>query len=218
MTPHLISFALCPYVQRAVVVLREKGVAYDLTLIDLANKPSWFLEISPLGKVPVLRVGDVSVFESAVIMEYLDEVHPPQLHPADPLAKALHRGWIEFASMLLVAQYQWVTATDDTASAAAAVEIRKRLTQLESQVRGPCFAGEAFGLVDAAFAPFFVRLALLEDWFRLGMSDGLPRVQAWSLALLARTSVRDSTVPDLPQRYRDRLGPVARNRLGSGLS
>lgn len=52
----LISFPTCPFVQRAVIALNEKGVDFDVIYIDLANKPEWFLEISPLGKVPVLKV------------------------------------------------------------------------------------------------------------------------------------------------------------------
>ena len=51
----LISHKLCPYVQRAVIALNEKGVPFERIDIDLANKPDWFLKISPLGKVPVLR-------------------------------------------------------------------------------------------------------------------------------------------------------------------
>ena len=53
----LISHDLCPYVQRAVIALTEKEVAFDRIYVDLANKPDWFLAISPLGKVPLLRVG-----------------------------------------------------------------------------------------------------------------------------------------------------------------
>src|SRR4030088_132591 len=69
--------------------------------IDLANKPDWFLAISPLGKTPVLQVGDVPIFESAVILEYLEKTQPKPLHPADPLTRAEHRAWIEFGSTVL---------------------------------------------------------------------------------------------------------------------
>jgi len=56
--PRLISHKLCPYVQRAVIALTEKGVAFERIDVDLANKPDWFLRLSPLGKTPVLQVGD----------------------------------------------------------------------------------------------------------------------------------------------------------------
>ena len=77
----LISHKLCPYVQRAVIALTEKGVAFERIDVDLANKPDWFLAISPLGRTPVLQVGDTAIFESAVILEYLEETAPKPLHP-----------------------------------------------------------------------------------------------------------------------------------------
>src|SRR5712675_3040700 len=91
----LISHKLCPYVQRAVIALTEKGVEFERIDIDLADKPDWFLKLSPLGKTPVLLVGDTAIFESAVILEYLEETQSPTLHPADPLARAEHRAFIE---------------------------------------------------------------------------------------------------------------------------
>ena len=81
----LISHRLCPYVQRAVIALTEKRVAFERIDIDLAHKPDWFLKLSPLGKTPVLQVGDVPIFESAAILEYLEETEPRPLHPADAL-------------------------------------------------------------------------------------------------------------------------------------
>ena len=87
----LISHELCPFVQRAAIALTEKGVAFERINVDLANKPDWFLAISPLGKVPLLKVGDAVIFESAVILEYLEETQPSPLHPADALQRAEHR-------------------------------------------------------------------------------------------------------------------------------
>src|SRR5690242_18602243 len=97
----LISHPLCPYVQRAAIALAEKGVPFERIQIDLADKPDWFLAISPIGKVPVLLVDDQPIFESAVILEYLEDTIAPALHPADPLRRAEHRAWIEFGSAIL---------------------------------------------------------------------------------------------------------------------
>src|SRR6202051_1529404 len=93
----LISHKLCPYVQRAVIALTEKGVAFERIDIDLANKPDWFLAISPLGKTPVLQVGDRAIFESAVILEYLEETEPKPMHPtARPAAGRAGGRWGDF--------------------------------------------------------------------------------------------------------------------------
>ena len=113
----LISHHLCPYVQRAAIALAEKGMAFERVYVDLAAKPDWFKAVSPLGKVPVLRVRDAdgevaSIFESAVILEYLEETSPSPLHPADPLQRARHRGWIEFGSQVLNGIGRFYSATD----------------------------------------------------------------------------------------------------------
>ena len=103
----LISFPTCPFVQRAIIALKEKNVDFDVVYIDLANKPDWFLAISPLGKVPVLKVErpgakEAVLFESAVILEYLEETASgAKLHPADALERAQHRSWMEFGSTVL---------------------------------------------------------------------------------------------------------------------
>src|SRR5215469_16881256 len=91
-TLKLVSHKLCPYVQRAVIALTEKGVPFERIDIDLANKPDWFLKLSPLGKTPVLLIGDHAIFESAVILEYLEETQLAPLHPANALHRAEHRG------------------------------------------------------------------------------------------------------------------------------
>jgi len=101
----LVSHNLCPYVQRAAIALAEKRVAFAKVYVDLSDKPDWFRAISPLGKVPLLRVasggGEQVIFESAVILEYLEETQANPLHPDHPLDRARHRSWIEFGSALL---------------------------------------------------------------------------------------------------------------------
>src|SRR5713226_7744790 len=102
----LISHKLCPYVQRAVIALTEKGVPFERVDIDLANKPDWFLKISPLGKVPVLRVatgeGETVLFDSNVICEYIEDTQGcAKLHPQDPLVRAQQGGGMGFGSTTL---------------------------------------------------------------------------------------------------------------------
>lgn len=103
----LVSHPLCPFVQRAAIVLLEKGVAFDRINVDLAAKPDWFLELSPTGKMPVLRLGrkdgpDAVLFESMAICEYLWETQGgARLYPVDALACARQRGWTEFGTATL---------------------------------------------------------------------------------------------------------------------
>jgi glutathione S-transferase len=198
----LVSHALCPYVQRAAIVLAEKGVAFERRDVDLANKPDWFLRISPLGKTPVLLVDGEPLFESAAICEYLDETQEPRLHPDDALARARHRGWMEFGSALLNAIAAFYNAPDEERLAQRAQEIRTRFEQIEAELgqrAGPWFAGEGFGIVDAVFGPVFRYFDVFERCADFGWFTGLPRVQAWRAALAARPSVRDAVSPRYAQ-------------------
>jgi glutathione S-transferase len=195
----LISHALCPYVQRAVIALKEKQVEFERIDIDLNAKPDWFLAISPLGKTPVLRVGDQAIFESAVICEYLEDTLAPALHPSDPLQRALHRGWMEFASSTLNAIWNLYTADDETTHDAAVKLLAERFMQIENALdEGPYFAGAQFSLVDAAFAPVFRYFDVFDKAMEIDLFAAVPKVGAWRAALARQTSVREAVSPDYP--------------------
>lgn len=197
----LVSFDLCPYVQRAAIALAEKGVPFARRDVDLANKPDWFKAISPLGKVPLLQVDGEVLFESAVIAEYLDETHGPRLHPGDALVRARHRAWMEFGSSTL-ADIWTLETTPDRATFDARVQIlREKFVRLEGELgTGPWFAGERFSLVDAVFAPAFRYFDVFDRFVDLGVFEGLPKVQAWRRALAARASVRGAVSADYEAR------------------
>src|SRR6266481_6075796 len=171
----LISHKLCPYVQRAVIALTEKGVAFERIDIDLANKPDWFLQISPLGKTPVLQVGDTALFESAVILEYLEETQAKPLHPADPLARAEHRAWIEFGSAILNDIAALYNAAENAAFSAEILALRTKFARVESRLKGAWFDGERFGLVDAVFGPVLRYFDAFDRIGDFGILTGLPK-------------------------------------------
>lgn len=209
--PTLISFDLCPYVQRAAIVLKEKGVAFERIDIDLENKPDWFLAISPRGKVPLLKVDEEVLFESAPIVEFLDETEGERLHPEDPVERARHRAWMEFGSAALADIWTIETANDHAAFEKAVAALKEKLARVEGELGdGPYFAGERFSLVDAVFAPAFRYFDVLDRIVDLGIFDGLPKVQAWRETLADRPSVRTAVVPD----YNDRLNRFLEKKNG----
>lgn len=197
----LVSHELCPYVQRAAIVLHEKGAAFERRWIDLARKPAWFRALSPLGKTPVLLVGEVPLFESSVICEYLEEVLAPRMHPAHPLERARHRAWVEFASALLNTIGAFYNAADATSFNARREELRNRFAQLQPELHrtGPYFSGARFTIVDAAFAPVFRYFDVFSAMGMDGLLDAVPRVRAWRAALSERESVRLSAHEQYPQ-------------------
>src|SRR6202166_2393635 len=204
----LISHKLCPYVQRAVIALTEKGVAFERIDIDLANKPDWFLAISPLGKTPVLQVGDTAIFESAVILEYLEETQPYQLHPADPLVRAEHRGWIEFGSAVLNDIAGFYAAPDEASFKARTAQLEQKFARLEARVAAsPWFDGENFSLVDAVFGPVFRYFDVFDDIADFGILAGKPKLKRWRNSLAQRPSVRAAVSSDYPALLRAFIDP-----------
>ena len=200
----LVSHHLCPYVQRAAIALAEKGIPYERIEIDLADKPEWFRQISPLGKVPLLQVdADTVIFESAVICEYLEETQPNPLHPADPLDRARHRAWMEFGSAVLSDIWGFETAPDAATLWAKAGALKLKFGRIEASLgAGPYFAGGRFSLVDAVFGPVFRYFDVFDDIIDHEIFSDTPRVRAWRAALAARPSVRSAVSPDYDDRLR----------------
>jgi glutathione S-transferase len=200
----LISHKLCPYVQRAVIALTEKGVAFERVDIDLANKPDWFLKVSPLGKTPVLLVGDHAIFESAVILEYLEETQAKPLHPADPLLRAEHRAWIEYGSAVLNDIAGFYAAPDEAAFKAKAAQLEARFARLEARVAAsPWFDGESFSLVDIVFGPVFRYFDVFDEIGDFGVLTGKQKLARWRKALSERSSVRSAVAADYSALLRD---------------
>ncbi len=212
----LVSHPLCPYVQRAVIALTEKKVPFDRIDVDLANKPDWFLALSPLGKTPLLKVGDTPVFESAVILEYLEDSQPNPLHPADPLKRAEHRAWIEFSSSLLNDIWGFYAATDAVSFNAKVEALQTKFARLEERLgAGPYFDSAAFSLVDAAFGPVFRYFDIFDRIADFGILGSQPKLAAWRAELSARPSIANAVSLDYPARLWEFL--ERRNSHLSGL-
>ncbi len=201
----LVSFILCPYVQRAAIVAAEKGIPLERIMIDLSAKPNWFVKLSPTGKVPMLLVGEVPLFESAAIAEFLDEIGAGSMLPDDPVERARHRAWIEYSSGTLADIGGLYSASDATRFDRKRDALAERFARLEKVIAYPWFGGNAFGLVDAAFAPVFRYLDAFEAHANLFLLDGVPKVEAWRTRLEKRPSVACAVLPEFPQRLRQFL-------------
>jgi glutathione S-transferase len=172
-TLKLISHKLCPYVQRAVIALTEKGVPFERIDIDLANKRDWFLKISPLGKVP---------------------------HPQDSLQRAQHRAWMEFGSTILSELWGLETTGDPAMFESKRQAVAAKFARVEEALgAGPYFAEENFSLVDAVFAPIFRYFDVFDQLTDLSVFADTPKVRAWRKALAQRPSVHTAVGPDYPK-------------------
>jgi glutathione S-transferase len=197
----LISHHLCPYVQRAVISLAEKSVPFERIDVDLGNKPEWFHRISPLGKTPVLKVDNRAIFESVVILEFLEETQPYPLHPKDPLTRAEHRAWIEFGSSVLNDIWGFYTAPNVTTFEAKTNALADKFGLLEQRItKGPFFDGVHFSLVDAVFGPVFRYFDVFDRIGDFGVLADKPKVNAWRVTLSARRSIQTAVASDYQLR------------------
>ena len=190
-----------------MIVLRAKQVDFDVTYINLSDKPDWFLEISPHGKVPVLSVDEQPLFESNAIAEFLDEMVEPRLHPADPIKRARNRAWTDFAPDFAsgLSGVYWTKSKDEIDEklevAAKRVAKLEEALSVEREGSGPYFNGDTLSLVDAAYAPFLQRFAFVEARLHTGLLGAFPLVQAWSDAILANERVIGSVPPNFEDEF-----------------
>ncbi|WP_392481024.1 glutathione S-transferase family protein [Nostoc sp. C110] len=184
--------------QRTRVVLLEKGIDFSSTEIDLQNKPDGYTQISRYGKVPAIKHGDIEIYESAIINEYLDEVFPePPLLPSDPGAKAIARIWIDYANTRFVPAFnKFLRGKDAQEQGQGQREFLEALLYIEQEGlgklsgNGPYWLGEQLSLVDISFYPWFERLPLLEHFRNFTLPTETPRLQKWWNTLRDRESIR----------------------------
>jgi glutathione S-transferase len=218
----LYSAILCPFAHRVRLTLLEKGVPFESIEIDPQNKPVNFLEISPYGKVPVLKHGDNRVWESAIVNEYLEETFPnPPLLPTEPIQRAQARIWINFADTRLFATTGKLLHGRDSHPTALLTELIEHLRFMEHEGLGktsprtPYWLGTELSLVDLTFYPWFEQLSVLEHFRGFQLPSGLVggasrnenRLQEWWETVAQRESVR--SIANSPEFYLEHYGRLA---------
>jgi len=193
----IIGAAGCPYVQRVVTLLIETQTPFSYKNVDLQNKPEWFLEKSPLGKVPVLRFPDGQfIFESAIINEYIDSVLPAgkSLSPSDPVVRAQNKAWLEFIGSIFTESFGALTKPTKEEFEAALGGISKKFAVLEKEIAGPFFNGEKISLIDIASGPLFQRLVNFSKIAGVDFGDygKYPKVAAWIKTLVEYPSLNQA--------------------------
>ena len=186
------------------------ALTFEVSYVNLADKPEWFLAISPHGKVPVLVVDGEVLFESNAIAEYLEEVLTPALHPANPIARARHRAWTDYVPTFSDALGKVTYARDAESLAEACEAARTPLGRLEAAVDadGPFFAGTTLSLVDAGYVPFLMRFLISDALLQTGLLNEFPAVRDWAARLVADARVQDS----VPGTFADVYAGVLRRR------
>ncbi len=156
----LFSAATCPYSHQVRAVLAEKGITVEILNIDLDNMPEDLIHINPYHTVPTLVDRDLVLYDSHVIMEYLDERFPhPPLMPVDPVSRARARLFMYRITQDWYSLLKDLESKGEKTSAKARKMLRDSLTSsAELFAAKPFFLSDEFSLVDCCVAPLLWRL------------------------------------------------------------
>ena len=201
----IVSFKICPFVQRVTALLEAKSVPYEVEYIDLGDKPDWFLEMSPHGQVPLLIAEDGRVlFESDAIAEYVDEVTGAPLSAEDPVTRAQDRAWSALASKLYMPQCGAMRSDSESALSAATASFAASLEKIESRLgEGPFADGDDLGMVDLAWISILHRFEIIERHSGYDFLAGFPKVKRWQRALLDTGIAQQAVSVDFEDRFAD---------------
>ena len=192
----LFSYEACPFAQRTRMMMLEKGIDCTLTEVDLYNKLDWWKELSPHGKVPLIRHNGDIVYESRIINEYLEEVYPElPLLPRDPMLRAKARIWIDYCDSYFLPTLHKLIA--DKRDEEKQTENRKAVAEkflfienegLKKMGDGPYFMGQTLTLIDLQFMPFMERFPCYEELWGAKIPEECTRLRTWIEAMQTRDS------------------------------
>jgi len=187
----LFSNPLCAHSHRVRSVLAEKGINIDIVDVDDTDLPEDLLDLNPYNSVPTLVDRDLVLYDSRVIVEYLDERFPhPPLMPVDPVSRA------QFRLALYRIERDWYTtaaeieAAGDKKPALKARKILKESVISSAEVFSakPYFLSDEFSLVDATIAPILWRLPR----YGIELPASAAGVQGYMERIFARRSFQAS--------------------------
>ena len=199
----VISFKICPFVQRVTAALEAKTVPYEVEYINLKNKPEWFLEISPNGQVPVLITeSGQALFESDAIIEYLNETLPQLRQDLSPEQRAIERAWSYQASKHYLVQCSTQRSSTLQKLQEGTAKLGKAFAKAEKVLdQGPFFNGKALSNVDIAWLPLLHRASIIYKNTCYDFLKGYPKVKAWQKSLLATDIVKQSVAVDFEEAF-----------------
>ncbi|WCP67031.1 glutathione S-transferase family protein [Vibrio tubiashii] len=194
----IVSFIICPFVQRVTAALEAKKIPYEIEYIDLKNKPQWFLDISPNGQVPILVTeSGTTLFESDAIIEYIEDEFGPLEQGVTNEQRALDRAWSYLGSKNYLAQCGTMSSKDQETFKQRAEKLITAFKKVEKQLSGDTqfFKSDNLSNVDMAWLPLLHRAALVKAHSGYDFFCGLPKMQAWQKNLL-ETGLAEKTVSE----------------------
>lgn len=198
----VVSFKICPFVQRVTAALEAKKIPYEIEYINLKDKPQWFLDISPNGQVPVMVTENgTALFESDAIIEYIEDEFGPLEQGVTNEQRALDRAWSYLASKHYLVQCSTMRSADEATLTERVEKLAKAFAKAENQLVGPFFKGDQMSNVDMAWLPLLHRAHIIKSHTCFDMLEGLPKVQAWQQKVMESGLVEKTVAEDFEDAF-----------------
>ncbi len=185
------------------MLMIEKKIPFELTEVDLRNKPDWFLAVSPYGKVPVIVDDGQTIYESAIINEYLDEKYKSiPMMPEEPVERAKARIWMDYCTnkYLTLSRKLLVDHGNEELQTENKKKMKESLIYIENEcfeknANGPFWLGNNISLVDLHYAPFFERFGAFKELFGVEWPEECIKISDWWSAIQKRDSYKMTVLP-----------------------
>ncbi len=200
----IVSFKICPFVQRVTAALEAKQIPYEIEYIELKNKPQWFLDISPNGQVPVMVTeSGTALFESDAIIEYIEDEYGPLEQGVTNEQRALDRAWSYLGSKHYLAQCGTMSSKDQEIFEQREGKLLTAFRKAENQLSegNKFFKSNQLSNVDMAWLPLLHRAAIVKEHSGYDFLCGLPKMQAWQRNLLDTGLVEKTVSGDFEDKF-----------------
>lgn len=199
----VISFKICPFVQRVTALLEAKNIPYEIEFISLSNKPQWFLDISPNGQVPVIITeGGQALFESDAIVEYIEDAYPPLQANVSPEDRSINRAWSYLASKNYLVQCSAQRSPDAEVLKERSAKLGVAFDRIEKQLSDArFFSGNEMSMVDIAWLPLLHRASIVEKHSGYDFIGNRPKLKKWQTAILKSDLAEKSVAPDFVEAF-----------------
>lgn len=202
----IISFKICPFVQRVTALLEAKKMPYELEFIQLTDKPQWFLDLSPTGQVPLLVTeSGEALFESDAIVEYIEEISEPLEAGITPEQRAKDRAWSYQGSKLYLPQCSTMRSGDQETLLERSENLTKAFEKVEKALapEGNYFKGRQLSNVDIAWLPILHRAHIIKEHTGHDFLKQFPKMQNWQKTIMASGLAEASVADDFEKYFTD---------------
>ncbi|WP_434360958.1 glutathione S-transferase family protein [Parasalinivibrio latis] len=202
----VVSFKICPFVQRVTAALEAKKIPYKIEFISLKDKPDWFLDVSPNGQVPLLITeSGAALFESDAIIEFIEDEYGPLEHGVTNEQRALDRAWSYLATKNYMTQCGTMSSKGQETFNQRLERLDTVFAKAERKLTGKTkfFKSDKLSNVDIAWLPLLHRAAIIKQQTTFDFLCGKPKMQAWQRALLASGLGHMSVAEDFEDAFNE---------------